>query len=78
MPTTKRKATAKKKPAPKKRTASTKELVSLKQMCIEADIDPKSARAKLRKEGHSANGGRYDDLERGSKKFLEFEEIISA
>jgi len=73
MPTTKRKAKAK--PAPKKKAA---EIVSLKQMCIEADVDPKKARAKLRKEGHSANGGRYPDMERGSKLFLEFKEIVSA
>ena len=66
-------ATKKKKKAPKKE----KTMVSLKAMLDELGMDPKKARTRLRKEGHSATEGRYPDMEIGSKLYEEFLEILS-
>ena len=51
--------------------------ISVANLARELGIDPKKARAKLRKAGWSAEGKRYPDVIRDSKQFDEVVDIIS-
>ena len=52
-------------------------MITVANLARELGVDPKKARAKLRKSGMSANGKRHPDLEVDSKEYNEIRELIS-
>ncbi len=51
--------------------------ITVAGLAKEMGIDPKKARARLRKQGWSAEGKRYPELEVGSKRHEEAVAILS-
>lgn len=73
-------ATAKKaekiEPAKKTEPATEKTLISVAELARELQIDPKLARAKLRRKGYKSSEGHWPVMERGGKLFNEIKGIL--
>lgn len=68
------------KPEPKKKaevvSKTGERLVTIKQVAMDLGIDPKVARAKLRRRGKAANEGRWTTVRHGGAEYKELVSIL--